>query len=279
LHSCWLTLYQRLISVKELTLLLSSWQNKSFPYLEKAEEEQIISLLDKVSNSLSPLLPRISLYLCECVCMCACVCTNSLKEQHLDIQFGLRSSYDELLLASLDKLVTRFGSAAAATVPDWEGANLATPPPITPPSIPTAISFDHRMLYSVIRLVQLPKLASANLFSYFTQQFIDVCGNAKQANDNEKPKTEVIPKESIEFAVAQLCAAHLHFVASAFLLATSWRVNSHMQTVDNLLLFLDTFLARRGKWMEKEGEEWGECRQYCAEALSTLRRDRQQLGR
>lgn len=105
---------------------------------------------------------------------------------------------------------------------------------------------------------------------------LEVRQKKKEEEEGEtyKSKLSEIPNEGIEFAVAQLCSAHLHFHASEFLQSTSYHVNSHMRSLENLFLFLDMFLERRGKQMEKK-EGWGECRKFCAQALQTFRSDQQ----
>ena len=91
-------------------------------------------------------------------------------------------------------------------------------------------------------------------------------------NGKARTKFGSEPKVSIEFALAQLCKAHLHFHACSFMLMTCWSTNSYVSTVDNVLLFLDRFMERRGKVMEKR-EGWEEVSKYCHEALNVLRKE------
>eukprot|EP00026_Physarum_polycephalum_P000117 Phypoly_transcript_00117.p1 GENE.Phypoly_transcript_00117~~Phypoly_transcript_00117.p1 ORF type:complete len:2222 (+),score=372.13 Phypoly_transcript_00117:402-6668(+) len=231
LHACWLSLYKKLIETSEASLLFSSWEAKPFAYLDLSEESEITSALDQSS--------------------------------HLDIQFAVRSPYDEHLISAADSLISRFGNSVS--IPDWEPLNLATPPPATSPSIPSTLPLPESYLYSLIRLAQLPKLASANLLSHFTNRFL--------AYQNGTDRTiSGNPKESIEFALAQLCAAHMHFHACAFLISTSWCMDAHARTMDNVLLFLDRFLDRRGKLAEKR-EGWEGVGKFCGSALNILRKD------
>lgn len=178
----------------------------------------------------------------------------------------MRSPHQEHLLLSVDFLISRFGNPAA--LPDWEPLNLATPPTLPHSAIP--LSLPETFLYSLIRLEQLPKLATANLLTPVTRQLVETC--AVSQTENARTTLGKSPKVSIEFALAQLCAAHLHFHACALLLQTSWGMNSHVCTLDNVLLFLDRFLDRRGKAMEKK-DGWENVGKYCSDALNILRKD------
>lgn len=74
--------------------------------------------------------------------------------------------------------------------------------------------------------------------------------------------------------MAQLCAAHLHFHAAEFLTSTSYNVNLHARSLENLFLFLETFLEQRGKQIEKK-TEWKECAKFVRDALEVFRSDHQ----
>jgi hypothetical protein len=180
----------------------------------------------------------------------------------------MRSPYDEHLLAVTDLIIARFGTPA--TQPDWEPLNLATLPPLTPATISLTLSLPESYLHSLIRLEQLPKLATANLLPHFTSRFVAVCTPAQNATARTTLGNN--PKVSIEFALAQLCMAHLHFHACAFLLKTSLCVDSHICTMDNMLLFLDRFLDRCGNRVEKQ-DGWAVVHKCCSSALNILRKD------